>query len=154
MNWGPFDLSVVFCCIIASELLLLKFLVNCQWKTSREHLWYLFGAHCTTENFQIIHIRKGRHWLLIHCFERAVSELVVIVQFTYSVFFHRQGLKFKMQTKVTTAERTGGAIKVNIETLKDGKQSSVSLGVHRNLFSEVLLNCLKNWSYITSGRTI
>ena len=42
-------------------------------------------------------------------------------------------MKFKMQTKVTTAERTGGAIKVNIEALKDGKEDSVSLTVQRNL---------------------
>ena len=45
-----------------------------------------------------------------------------------------------MQTKVTTAERTAGAIKVNIEALKDGKQDSVSLDVQRNLLWNVTLN--------------
>ena len=57
----------------------------------------------------------------------------VYARFTKDLLLYRQGLKFKMQTKVTTAERTGGAIKVNTEALKDGKQDSVSLNVQRNL---------------------
>jgi dihydrolipoamide dehydrogenase len=38
----------------------------------------------------------------------------------------KQGLKFKLNTKVTSAAREGGNIKINFEGVKDGKTNSVS----------------------------
>lgn len=38
----------------------------------------------------------------------------------------KQGLKFKLNTKVTSAANQGGKIKVNLEDAKDGKKEQVT----------------------------
>ena len=39
----------------------------------------------------------------------------------------KQGLKFKLNTKVTAATRDGDKIKVSVESVKDGKKEDVSI---------------------------
>ncbi len=38
----------------------------------------------------------------------------------------KQGLKFKLQTKVTSASRIGDKVKITVEGVKDGKVEEVS----------------------------
>ena len=38
----------------------------------------------------------------------------------------KQGLKFKLQTKVTNAVRVGDKVKITVENVKDGKSEEVS----------------------------
>lgn len=47
---------------------------------------------------------------------------------TFQKVLTKQGIKFKLGTKVTSAQKTGGAIKVNVEDVKNpDKKEEVSI---------------------------
>ena len=48
----------------------------------------------------------------------------------------KQGLKFKLETKVTGAQKADGTIKVNVEAAKGGQAESVRGGITTNSLPE------------------
>ena len=53
----------------------------------------------------------------------------------------KQGLKFKLNTKVTGASKSGGVVSVSIESAKGGKQETVSACDHTSSLALQGLQC-------------
>jgi hypothetical protein len=59
----------------------------------------------------------------------------------------KQGLNFKLNTKVTAGEVTEQGIKVNVEAAKGGKAESVSCAIHNHDGPRLIISSLTPMSF-------